>query len=79
MSDKKLQIEWERGYICAVANIIHTHGDTVIAKDVLMGCSNPDWTHIDSYDVKTLVKAGLIPAPSPNTTDGKEGGDGYSN
>lgn len=37
LEQQKLQIknEWYKGYSCAVANIIRTHEDQVVARDVL--------------------------------------------
>lgn len=63
MSDNrpsKEHCEFERGYICAVAEIIRMHDEPVIAKDVLRGIGRVDWSLIDEYDRTTLRGAGLI-------------------
>jgi hypothetical protein len=54
--------EWfERGYVCAVAEIIRTHGEDVVAKDVLRGVLPINWKKIDKYDRDALkeVRADL--------------------
>lgn len=50
-----------QGYVCAVANIISTHGEDVIARDVLRGAGHVNWKIIDDYDRDILAKAGLAP------------------
>lgn len=58
---------WEKGftdgYVCAVANIIRTHGETTIAKDVLGGCepTKRQWCSIEPYDRDLLAEHGLAP------------------
>lgn len=52
--------DFTKGYICAVANIINTHGNTQIAKDVLGANVPDDWSVIDELDVTTLRHAGVI-------------------
>ncbi|MFA6063930.1 MAG: hypothetical protein WC736_15185 [Gallionella sp.] len=54
-------LAFDRGYVCAVANIITTHGADVIARDVLRANPPQDWNNIDSYDKEILKKAGLLP------------------
>jgi len=49
-----------RGYICAVAEILRTYGDTVIARDVLKGAGKVDWRIIDKPDKKTIRMYGLL-------------------
>jgi hypothetical protein len=58
--EKKLQAEWQRGYVAAVANIIRTHKDNVIAKDVLRGAGNITWDNIPADNVKCLKMLGVI-------------------
>lgn len=41
---------FDRGYCCAVANILRTHGDTVIARDVLRANEPGDWNDVDVSD-----------------------------
>ena len=56
-----LGIEFDRGYVCAVANLISMHGADVMAADVLRANVTCNWKNIDAYDRKILRKAGLIP------------------
>jgi hypothetical protein len=59
--NKHESAQFERGYVCAVAEIIRTHGEDVVAKDVLRGILPINWRNIDEYDRKTLkdVRADL--------------------
>ena len=41
---------FDRGYCCAVANILRTHGDSLIARDVLRANEPGDWNDIDTED-----------------------------
>ena len=62
MSNTNRDAEWfERGYVCAVAEIIRTHGEDVVAKDVLRAVLPINWTKIDEYDRNALkdVRADL--------------------
>lgn len=52
---------FDQGYVCAVANIIRTHREDVIAKDVLAAAGVIDWTLIAAEDLKVLREAGLAP------------------
>lgn len=68
-----------QGYVCAVAEIIRTHDEPTVAKDVLRGIGNVNWDCIDDYDKETLQKAGiytpnakLTPLPPTATMGGKE-------
>jgi hypothetical protein len=45
---------FERGYVCAAAEIIRTHGEDVIARDVLRGIGLIDWDDIDEGDRDAL-------------------------
>lgn len=49
-----------RGYICAVAEILRTHDEPTIAKDVLRAAGKVDWSQIDKADVEPLRAAGLV-------------------
>ena len=47
--------EWfERGYVCAAAEIMRTHGEDVVAKDVLRAVLPINWAKIDEYDRNAL-------------------------
>lgn len=48
-----------QGYVCAVAEIIRTHGEPTIARDVLKGVGKVDWRTIDEFDRETLRRAGI--------------------
>lgn len=48
-----------QGYVCAVAEIIRTHDQPTIARDVLKGVGKVDWRTIDEFDRETLRKAGI--------------------
>jgi hypothetical protein len=50
----KPNIEFKRGYYLAVANIILTHGESVIAEDVLKNYGKVDFKGIDPYDIEVL-------------------------
>jgi hypothetical protein len=54
----KLRHGFEKGYLCAVAQIINTHGEDTIAADVLKGCSmsivEMRRIGIDENDLKVL-------------------------
>ena len=50
MSGAPEDIGFDRGYVCAVANILRTHGDTVIARDVLRANEPGDWNNVDIAD-----------------------------
>jgi hypothetical protein len=69
MSGAPEDIGFDRGYCCAVANILRTHGDTVIARDVLRANEPGDWNDIDTSDRDIIEKSGLN-SNTPNT--GKE-------
>lgn len=62
MSSSPWEQAFEQGYICAVANIIRTHDEPTIAKDVLAAQMPKDWSKVDKLDYQTLHKAGLAPA-----------------
>jgi hypothetical protein len=49
------QLTFQDGYICAVANIIRTHDDPVIAKDVLKALGKVDWSKVEPDD-HTLLR-----------------------
>lgn len=51
----KEELEFKRGYFLAVANIMQTHGEDVIAIDVLRAYGPVDLVGIDSYD-KTILR-----------------------
>jgi len=59
--NKQDTAQFERGYVCAVAEIIRTHGEDVVAKDVLRGILPVNWRNIDEYDREALksVRADL--------------------
>jgi hypothetical protein len=59
--NKRDEAQFERGYVCAVAEIIRTHDEGVVAKDVLRGMLPINWRNIDEYDRKALkdVRADL--------------------
>lgn len=52
--------EWSRGYFCAVANILRTHGDDVIAKDAARGGGIPSIDEVCPEDLEILVKHGVL-------------------
>jgi len=51
---------FEQGYVLAVAEIVRTHDNIRIARDVLRGIGEVDWATIDEADIKTLTEAGLV-------------------
>jgi hypothetical protein len=53
-------VAFDQGYVCAVADIIKSHGDETLARDVLMGLGPVDWTKIDKRDLDTLLEAKLV-------------------
>lgn len=59
---KRKPTQFDHGYICACADIIRTHGEPTIARDVLKGVApaNLDWSKANDLDVKVLFEAGLI-------------------
>ena len=64
MSVKPSGSQFTRGYVCAVAEIIRSHGEDIIAGDVLIAAGLVDWSKIDAADREVLAKAGLAPQPS---------------
>lgn len=64
MASKVKRNEWcdgfDAGYICAVANIIRTHDEPTVAKDVLAGNIPASWTLVDKDDLNILVKHGVV-------------------
>lgn len=50
---------FDQGYACAVANIIRTHGEDGIARDVL-SCNRPDPKYIEESDREVLERAHLL-------------------
>ena len=70
-----LGIEFDRGYVCAVANIISAHGEDVIARDVLRANMPRNWNDIDAYDRNILKKAGLIPNTAMRLEEGAKADD----
>ena len=52
--------EWSRGFVCAVALILETHADEVVAADVLRA-NRSAVAHADPEDIETLKRYGLIP------------------
>lgn len=57
---RKKESEFTKGYVCAVACILRTHDEPVVAADVLR-CNRPDdWSQIDEYDREIIEKAGLL-------------------
>jgi hypothetical protein len=48
------KIGFDRGYCCAVAEILRTHGESVIAKDVLMANEPNSWGDIDTQDLEII-------------------------
>lgn len=59
MSGAPEDIGFDRGYCCAVANIVRTHGDTVIARDVLRANEPGDWNDIDASDRDIIEQSGI--------------------
>lgn len=54
MNDKQAELEFRRGYYLATANIMRTHGQDVIAMDVLRQYGNVNFSGIDPMEVKIL-------------------------
>lgn len=54
-------LTFEQGYICAVANLLRDFGDTTMARSLLEGMPNVDWTKIDPYDLDEIKRHGLLP------------------
>jgi uncharacterized UPF0146 family protein len=52
--NRERQIAFDQGFILAVAEIMRTHGEDVIASDVLRANRPDDWGHIDNEDMKAL-------------------------
>ena len=53
-NENKLALEWRRGYYCACANIMGSHGDPVITEDVLRACGRVNFEGIDAFDIERL-------------------------
>lgn len=53
------RLTFQDGYICAVANIIRTHDQPVIAKDVLKGLGKVDWSKVEPEDHAIFKEYGL--------------------
>lgn len=51
--------EWKRGFVCAAAVILRTHGCEVVAKDVLRCAGSDALEHADAEDIATLKQHGL--------------------
>ena len=47
-------LAFRQGYYIAVANIIRTHDEEVVAREVLAAYGAVDFTGIDPYDLKVL-------------------------
>lgn len=60
MNDKEAAREWSRGYFCAIANILRTHGDDVIAKDAARGGGLPNIDEVCPEDLEILAKHGVL-------------------
>jgi len=54
------QAEWEQGYVAAVANIIRTHGNDVIARDVLNAGGRINLAKANQEHVVVLKRAKVI-------------------
>ena len=58
------------GYFCAVANILRTHGEDVVARDVLRGFGAVDIENLNPDDFEVLKQYGLetslVVKPRPN-------------
>jgi hypothetical protein len=70
--EKQLEVEWYKGYVCAVAKLVIMHGSGVEAMDLIRegGGSRIPWGQIDSYDREILQDANLLPTTAEA---GKEG------
>lgn len=55
MNDKRLELEWRRGFYCAVSTLVRAHGCAVEAQDVLRACGKVNFEGIDDYDVQALM------------------------
>lgn len=53
-------LTFEDGYICAVANILRTHDEPTVAKDVLKQLGKIDPKKINPDDAEILRGAGLL-------------------
>lgn len=64
MSQRDLRLakrsSFQDGYICAVANIIRTHDEPTIAKNVLKEFGKVNWSKVEPEDRALLQKHGLI-------------------
>ena len=52
---------FERGYICAVANLVKAHDAIVEAKELLNALGPIDWRQVEPYEHRILRERGLIP------------------
>jgi hypothetical protein len=46
--------QFTRGYVCAAAEIMRTHGNKQIARDVLRSAGKVDWNDINEADREAL-------------------------
>jgi hypothetical protein len=49
-----------QGYVCAVATLVHQHGNSTEARNLLESFGFVDWNDIDQIDKDRLREAGLI-------------------
>lgn len=56
MSEKAFQ----RGYVCAVATLVKSHGADVEADELLRALGSINWRWIDQYDKDNLKEGGII-------------------
>ncbi len=52
--DQQLEIEWKRGYACAVASLIRMHGPSTKVDD-LIKCGLNNLRGVDPYDREVLA------------------------
>lgn len=52
--------DFTKGMICAASIVAASHGDTVIAKEILQACGKINWRTIDQYDKDKLKEAGIV-------------------
>lgn len=57
LTEKRLELEWRRGFYCAVSTLVRAHGCTVEAEDVLKCSGTKNFRGIDEFDREALRPA----------------------
>ena len=51
--------DFTKGMICAAAIIASSHGEIMMAEEILQACGKINWRAIDNYDREKLRQAGV--------------------